>query len=61
MMNQKNLEMSSGEKERPDQLVIVLGKDQGQGFTMKVRKKNQSRSKPKGREAGKIEENHQNQ
>ena len=56
--------MNSGEKERPEKLVIVLAKDQGQKFTMTVQKRNRSKKKPEEKndqEADKNEENHQNQ
>jgi hypothetical protein len=74
-MNQNNLKMIYGRKERQDQLVIVLEKDQGLKFVLKVQKglsvtprrkqKNNSRRKRREKnndqEADKNEEIHQSQ
>ena len=64
LTNNKNLEMISGEKERQDQLAIVLVRDQGPKVMMKVQRNNQRKRRPeknRDQEADKNEENHQNQ
>ena len=63
-MNKKNLKMTYGKREKQEQLVTVLVKDQGLKFVMKVQLNNQGkrrREKNNDQEAVKNEENHQTQ
>jgi hypothetical protein len=48
-------------KEKPDQLVIVLGKDQGQRSTKTAQREVRRRQNSKDQEVDKHEESHQSQ